>query len=293
MKTILTILIFLLIITSNLNSQSASAPNYYGYWTLISTSIDGVKFEIRGTFTESYDYNTMEAINNGNFSHKTNMISSNCIVKYQIENKSKSQFIQTISTTSGSDCQYYKEGDSMIVDYSISGEIMTQTIYVNGSKIVSKYKSGKINNSGGNTNKPIIEEVKGSISLELSENACVCGNGNDFNFEDTVFLSFQSTKEVGVTNLQLWISECKNSSDNSCYTPFLKMTKDILPDWRGFKNETPISLKDLLSNSGKVKIPKRFEWYHFAVIINNKIVAENTFKIKQDCEDCKIEEFKK
>lgn len=87
-----------------------------------------------------------------------------------------------------------------------------------------------------------------------------------------------------MTSIEFWISECKTSDDNSCYTPYLKQTKDILPDWDDLTNEKPISMKDFLSNYGKVSIPTRFEWYHLVIISNNKILAETTFQVKQVCE---------
>ena len=140
MKTILQTIILFSIITSNLNSQAKDTPDFYGDWTLLSSSIDGVKFEIKGTFTETYEYDSMEAINNGSLFHKETIITSNCIVKYQIDRKNKNRFIQTILSHSGSDCTAYQDGDSMIVDYKVSGNIMTQTIFMNNSKIISKYR---------------------------------------------------------------------------------------------------------------------------------------------------------
>ncbi len=140
MKTILQTLLLFCIISTHLNSQAKDTPDFYGDWTLVSSSIDGVKFEIKGSFTETYDYDSMESINNGSLSHNETVITSNCIVKYQIERKNKKRFIQTILSHTGSDCAAYTDGDSMIVDYSVSGDIMTQTIFMNNSKIVSKYK---------------------------------------------------------------------------------------------------------------------------------------------------------
>ena len=101
---------------------------------------------------------------------------------------------------------------------------------------------------------------------------------------DLVTFTFQAGKELNATSLELWISECKTSSDNSCYTPFSKIKKDILPDWKGFRNDEPILLKQFITSNGRVKLPYRHEWYHFAVIVKEKIVAEKISNIKTSCE---------
>jgi hypothetical protein len=137
-KKLQTILIFLLL-AGNVNSQAA-APALYGNWILVSSSIDGIQAGIKGTFTESYEYETMEAVSNGSYSLKDSVVSVNCIIVYKIDRKSRSRFIQTITSLSGADCGESKEDDSMIVDYTISGNLMSQTIHFKNAKIVSQYR---------------------------------------------------------------------------------------------------------------------------------------------------------
>ena len=135
--------------------------------------------------------------------------------------------------------------------------------------------------------KEIIEDTNASLSgkVALIKKTSHCANDEKtFTMDDKVIFSFSANKAVEATSLQIWISECKNQNDQSCYTPFSKSAKDILPDWRGFKYENPISLKQLLSNDGNNSVPTRNNWYHFAVIINNKIVGEKVFQIYKTCE---------
>ena len=155
---------------------------------------------------------------------------------------------------------------------------------------LSNYKSDayKIYNSIKVTKKKeIVEETNSSLSgtVSLIKKFSNCANNeNTFTMDDDILFSFIANKEVGATSLQIWISECKNQSDKSCYTPFTKMERDILPDWNGFQYENPISLQQFLSNNGINKVPTRNKWYHFAVIVKNKIVAENVFQINQRCQ---------
>jgi|JI9StandDraft_1071089.scaffolds.fasta_scaffold01832_16 hypothetical protein len=125
--------------------------------------------------------------------------------------------------------------------------------------------------------------LSGNVSLLKQETNCA-NDENTFTMDDKVIFSFNANKAVEATSLQIWISECKNQNDQSCYTPFSKSAKDILPDWRGFKYENPVPLKQLLSNDGSNKVPTRNNWYHFAVIIKNKIAAEKVFQINKTCE---------
>ena len=155
---------------------------------------------------------------------------------------------------------------------------------------IASYKSDayKIYNSIKVTKKKeIIEDTNASLSgkVALIKKTSHCANDEKtFTMDDKVIFSFSANKAVEATSLQIWISECKNQNDQSCYTPFSKSAKDILPDWRGFKYENPISLKQLLSNDGNNSVPTRNNWYHFAVIINNKIVGEKVFQIYKTCE---------
>lgn len=126
-----------------------------------------------------------------------------------------------------------------------------------------------------------IEKLTGFVEISPTEDACQPG---EFYLSDEVKFHFSANKEVESTSLELWISECKNESDKSCNTPFTKIKSDILPDWNGWGFEKPIRLETLLTDFGKVKLPKRKEWYHFAIIIHNRVVAEKTIKVNNtDC----------
>ncbi len=126
--------------------------------------------------------------------------------------------------------------------------------------------------------------LRGTVNLKKSTSICGRINEDDYHFDDDIKFEFSANREVGTTHLEIWISECKNSSDSSCHTPFMKKKEDILPDWNGLSYETPTELKRFMSNNGKVKIPKSYEWYHFAVIIKDRVVAEKTFQIRNSCD---------
>ncbi|MBK8397510.1 MAG: DUF4476 domain-containing protein [Leptospiraceae bacterium] len=125
--------------------------------------------------------------------------------------------------------------------------------------------------------------LKGKVSLIKKENNCENNDEETFYIEDKVIFAFSANKPVDTTSLEIWISNCKNNNDRSCYTPFSKKTEDILPDWNGLQYETPQSLKNILSNRGANNIPTKDQWYHFAIIIQNKIIAEKVFEIRNTC----------
>ncbi|HNF12368.1 MAG TPA: DUF4476 domain-containing protein [Leptospiraceae bacterium] len=126
--------------------------------------------------------------------------------------------------------------------------------------------------------------LKGRVNLRKSTSVCGRINEEGYHFDDDIKFEFSANREVGTTQLEIWISECKNSSDTSCHTPFMKKEKDILPDWKGLSSSHPVELKKLMSDNGRVKIPTKYEWYHFAVIIKDRVVAEKTFQIRNSCE---------
>jgi hypothetical protein len=129
--------------------------------------------------------------------------------------------------------------------------------------------------------KPI--ELSGKVNLEKASGCGYLGP-KVFHIDDEVRFSFRANKPVETTKLHTWISECESSSDKSCYTPYLKLEKDILPDWDSFAYENAISLKSFLSNLGKVRVPTRNNFFHIAIIIKEKIVAEDTFEVRQMCD---------
>lgn len=126
--------------------------------------------------------------------------------------------------------------------------------------------------------------LKGTVNLKKSTSICGRINEDDYHFDDDIKFEFSANREVGTTQLEIWVSGCKNSSDTSCHTPFMKKEKDILPDWKGLSSSHPVELKKLMSDNGRVKIPTKYEWYHFAVIIKDRVVAEKTFQIRNSCE---------
>jgi hypothetical protein len=153
----------------------------------------------------------------------------------------------------------------------------------NAYKIINRIKvaSNKPNPASAKKAKPI--ELSGKVNLEKASGCGYLGP-KVFHIDDEVRFSFRANKPVETTKLHTWISECKSSSDKSCYTPYLKLEKDILPDWDSFAYENAISLKSFLSNLGKVRVPTRNNFFHIAIIIKEKIVAEDTFEVRQMCD---------
>ena len=131
-------------------------------------------------------------------------------------------------------------------------------------------------------------ELKGKIALIKEVSYCRNTDNDVFHFDDMVTLSFQANKSVGVTKLSQWISGCDTINDKSCRTPYIKKEQDILPDWKGLKNHNPVKLRKIMTNSGKIPLPQKFQWFNFVVIIKDNIVAEKMYKILDECQESEL-----
>lgn len=145
------------------------------------------------------------------------------------------------------------------------------------SKINSKSKDEE-SDTGTSSSK---SKLSGNVTIKVVTSGC--NTKDTFLPDDQVFFGFDVGKKVAATSYSLWISTCKNSNHQSCFTPFAKKEFDILPDWTGTITANPIKMKDVLSLEETVSVPKS-KYYNFAIIIKNKVVAEKMIKYINECE---------
>lgn len=128
------------------------------------------------------------------------------------------------------------------------------------------------------------QAIRTSVELKKFTSACDRMDSEIFHLDDDVRLEVSADRPFSSSTLDIWISECKNSSESSCGVPFMKKKEGIQPDWKNFSFEVPFTLKDIMSGFGKNKIPKKAEWFYFAVVINGKPAAGKLYKVKDTCD---------
>lgn len=126
--------------------------------------------------------------------------------------------------------------------------------------------------------------IRGTVELKKFTSACDRLDSEIFHLDDDVRLEFSADRTLNSNRLEIWISECKNSYENSCSAPFMKKSEGVQPDWKSFSFEVPFTLKDIMSGFGKNKIPKKAEWFYFAVSISGKTAAGKMYKVKDSCD---------
>lgn len=126
--------------------------------------------------------------------------------------------------------------------------------------------------------------VRGTVELKKFTSACDRMESEIFHLDDDVRFEFSADRAMKSSRLEIWVSECKNSSQSSCGAPFMKKTESIQLDWKSFSFEVPFTLKDIMSGFGKNKIPKKAEWFYFSVTVQEKPAGGKMYQVKNSCD---------
>ncbi|MCB1190373.1 MAG: hypothetical protein H7A23_23495 [Leptospiraceae bacterium] len=125
--------------------------------------------------------------------------------------------------------------------------------------------SQKLQPSNYNSNIPknlIIQKMNGT-------------NSKQFNFSDEIELTYKHGEKFNTTVLEIGLSKC----DRSMY---YRIKYNISSEWNSFHLSTDktISLKELLSGFGKVKIPET-DCFEISMILNDKTIIAKKINVIQ------------
>lgn len=109
--------------------------------------------------------------------------------------------------------------------------------------------------------------------LDIIKENSSCGEGI-FTLRDKYKIKFTSDSKLEVTNLNLWVSECKSLDIIDCSTPYFKEEKTVFPDWYGFQNNEYNNINMLFSRTG---------FYAISILSGNKLLAHKTIEIVKRC----------